>query len=183
MMGHINNLVVQMVREELGESGVASLFSAAGVESKTYQPELIYPDEEFQALFRGAQQVFGVDTETAEVAFAKFFVDISPRMFPAMFELAGSARGLMERIPTIHQNFPAAAAQADYQEKVFVDESSPERLVLEYDSPNRLCTTMRHVATHVLDFYGEKGTVHETACQKNGDPRCRIVVDFEQQNA
>lgn len=178
MMGHINNLVVELVRENLGEDGVQNLFQAAGLGSKTYQPELIYPDEEFQALFRGAQQVFGVDAEAAEEAFAKFFVEVSPRLFPAMFELAGSARGLMERIPIIHQNFPAAAAQTSYEDKVFVTESTAERLVLEYDSPNQLCTTLRLVAGHVLDYYGETGDVNETQCQKHGAARCRVVIDF-----
>lgn len=178
MMGHINNLVVQMVRENLGEDGVANLFSAAGIESKTYQPELIYPDAEFQALFAGAQKVFGVDSETAECEFAKFFVEVSPKLFPAMFELAGSARGLIEKIPIIHQNFPAAAAQAEYLDKVFITESTPQHIILEYDSPNQLCTTLEHVALHVLEYYNEMGAVTQTECKKNDATRCRFLIEF-----
>ena len=65
-MGHINNMVVQMVRENLGEEAVEELFAAAGLEERSFSPEVIYPDEKFQALFRGAQEVFGVDSDTAE---------------------------------------------------------------------------------------------------------------------
>ena len=55
MMGHINNMVVQMVRENLGEEGVTKLFAEAGLRPTKYQPEMIYPEPEFQALFRGAR--------------------------------------------------------------------------------------------------------------------------------
>ena len=178
MMGHINNLVVEMVRDHLGNEGVGSLFAAAGLEERCYQPEVIYPEEEFQALFRGAQHVFDVDSDAAEKAFSSYFMEVSPKQFPAIFRQAGNARGLLERFPTIHRNFPAAAQQ-DYQEKVFVTESTSDHIVIEYDSPNRLCITLRTIAGIVLEYYGERGTVTETACQKEGAPRCRVVVAFD----
>ncbi len=178
-MGHINNMVVQMVRENLGEDAVGELFAAAGLEERSYSPEVIYPDQEFQALFRGAQTVFGVDSDTAERAFSKYFMEVSPKMFPAIFEQAGSARGLFERFPIIHRNFPEAASQQEYREKVFILESEPDRLVMEYDSPNQLCITLQTIAGLVLEFYGEQGSVTETACQKKGAPRCRVVMEFD----
>lgn len=179
MMGHINNLVVEMVRESLGEPAVVDLFAKADLEQRRYQPEVIYPEEEFQALFRGAQAVFGVDAAAAEEAFAGYFMKRSPEMFPAIFEQAGSARGLMERIPTIHRNFPASASQDAYRDKVMITESTPERIVLEYTSPNRLCVTLRKVAQICLEYFGERGAVHETCCQKDGADHCNIVVEFD----
>ena len=179
MMGHINNMVVQMVRDNLGEDAVGELFKAAELEERSYSPEVIYPDQEFQALFRGAQKVFGVDSDTAERAFSKYFMEVSPKMFPAIFEQAGSARGLIERFPIIHRNFPEAASQEEYRDKVFILESEPSRMVLEYDSPNQLCILLRAVAGLVLEYYGEQGSVTETACQKNGAPRCRVVLEFD----
>lgn len=179
MMGHINNMVVQMVRDNLGEEAVAELFNAAGLEDRKYSPEVIYPNEEFQALFRGAQQVFGLESEAAEKAFSKYFMEVSPKMFPAIFEQAGSARGLIEKIPVIHRNFPAAASQSEFRDQIFILESTPDRLVLEYDSPNQLCITLRTVAGLTLDYYGESGSIAETACQKNGAPRCQVVMEFD----
>lgn len=181
MMGHINNMVVQMVRENLGEDGVAKLFEHAQLPPRHYQPEVIYPEPEFQALFRGAQAVFGVDAEVAEKAFSKYFMHVSPKMFPAIFKHAKNARQMLEKIPGIHRNFPSAASQGDYQDKVFITESTPERLVIEYDSPNQLCVTLQTVASIVLDYYGEIGQVSETACAKTGAPRCRVVIDFQGQ--
>jgi hypothetical protein len=178
MMGHINNLVVELVRENLGEEGVNRLFLAAGLDKRPYHPEVIYPEEEFQALFRGAQAVFGADAETAEKAFSKYFMHVSPTMFPGIFRFAGSARGLLERVPHIHRTFPSAAAQASYEDKIAITESSPERLVIEYRSPNRLCVTLQTVASLTLAHYGEAGAVSETACMKKGDPKCVVVVEF-----
>jgi hypothetical protein len=179
MMGHINNMVVQMVRENLGEEGVAKLFEHAKLAPTKYQPEVIYPEPEFQALFRGAQAVFGVDAETAEKAFSKYFMHVSPKMFPAIFKHAKSARQMLEKVPGIHRNFPSAASQGEYQDKVFITESAPDRLVMEYDSPNLLCVTLQTVGSIVLEHYGEKGLVSETACKKQGAPRCRIVFEFQ----
>lgn len=178
MMGHINNLVVRFVRENLGDDGVERMFEIAGIDPQSYQSELIYDEEEFQTLFRAAQEVFGVNSHDAEVAFSKFFMTVSPQMFPAMFKVANSARKLIEQVPNIHRNFPAAASQGEYEDKVFITESNPERVVLEYDSPNGLCTTLFHVAEHVLEYYDEEGKVTEVACKKDGAPRCRFVVDF-----
>jgi len=178
MMGHINNLVVELVRDSLGADAVAKLFAAAGLKQRRYQPEVIYPETEFQALFKGAQTVFGVDSQAAELAFAEYFMKRSPQMFPAIFEQAGSARGLIERVPTIHRNFPASVSQEEFRDKVRICESTPSRIVLDYESPNRLCLTLRSVAERCLTYFGETGAVHETSCQKQGAPHCRIVVEF-----
>ncbi len=183
MMGHINNLVVELVRESLGPDSVGALFAAAGLPPRRYQPEVIYPEAEFQALFRGAQSVFGVDAAAAEIAFARFFMERSPQMFPAIFAHCGSARSLMENIPLIHRNFPASASQGEYREKVTIHESTPERIVLDYCSPNQLCLTLRTVARHCLEFFHEAGSVTETHCQKDGAPFCRVVVEFHEQRA
>jgi len=178
MMGHINNLVVELVRDAKGADAVAQLFAEAGLPQRRYQPEVIYPETEFQALFAGAQAVFGVGSDDAEQAFAQYFMKRSPEMFPAIFEQAGSARGLIERIPTIHRSFPAAASQGAFREKVLICESTPSRIVLDYESPNHLCLTLRRVAEICLDYFGEIGAVSEAACQKRGAPRCRIMVEF-----
>ena len=104
---------------------MTKLFAEAGLRPTKYQPEVIYPEPEFQALFRGAQAVFGVDAVPAEKAFSKYFMHVSPKMFPAIFRHAKNARQMLEKIPSIHRNFPSAASQGAYQDKVFITESTP----------------------------------------------------------
>ena len=70
MMGHISNLLIQMVEKSLGGERVGQLFTLAGIPRKRYQPEVVYPEEEFQALYRAAKEMFGVDDEAAQKAFS-----------------------------------------------------------------------------------------------------------------
>lgn len=57
MMGHINNLLVNMVRAHHGEEGVDRLFRLARVPRQDYRPEVIYAEEEFQALYRATKEL------------------------------------------------------------------------------------------------------------------------------
>jgi hypothetical protein len=178
MMGHINNLLIQMVEKSLGAERVGQLFTLAGIPRKRYQPEVVYPEEEFQALYRAAKEMFGVDDEAAQKAFSDYFMQVSPVMFPSIFKYAGSARGLFEKVPTIHRQWPSAASAKDFREKLSILESGRERLVFKYDSPNHLCGVLRFVAEGVLAYYGEPGLVSETQCALKGAPWCEIEVRF-----
>ena len=179
MMGHINNLLVHMVEKHHGSDGVLRLFTLAGISKKEYQPEVVYSEEEFQALYNAAKELYGVGDDAAQKAFSDYFMEVSPVMFPAIFKIAGSARGLFEKVPTIHKQWPSAASAKDFREKLFILESSKERLVFKYDSPNHLCGVLRFVAEGVLAHYGEKGTVTETQCALNGAPWCEVEIRFE----
>lgn len=60
MMGHINNLLIRMVERHHGSEGVLRLFALARISRKQYQPEIVYPEEEFQALYAAAKAIYGV---------------------------------------------------------------------------------------------------------------------------
>lgn len=178
MMGHINNLLIRMVEKHHGSDGVLRLFALARISRKQYQPEIIYPEEEFQALYAAAKAIYGVGDEAAQKAFSDYFMEVSPVMFPAIFNVAGNARSLFEKVPTIHKQWPAAVSAREFREKLYILESSKERLVFKYDSPNHLCGVLRCVAQGVLAYYREQGTVTETQCALKGAPWCEIEVRF-----
>ncbi len=178
MMGHINNLLIQMVEKHHGSEGVSRLFTLARIPKKRYQLEIIYPEEEFQALYVAAKTIYGVGDEAAQKAFADYFMEASPMMFPAIFSVAGNARSLFEKIPTIHRQWPAAASAKLFREKLLILASDEKRLVFKYDSPNHLCGVLRFVAEGVLDHYHEMGTVTETQCALKGAPWCEVEVRF-----
>src|SRR5258708_4547320 len=158
MMGHINNLLIQMVEKHHGSEGVSRLFALARIPRKQYRPEIVYPEEEFQALYQAAKDIYGVADEAAQKAFSEYFMEASPAMFPAIFKVAGNARSLFEKVPTIHRQWPAAVSAKEFREKLCILESSKERLVFKYDSPNHLCAVLRFVAEGVLTYYRETGT-------------------------
>jgi hypothetical protein len=66
MMGHINNLLVHMVEKHHGSDGVLRLFTLAGISKKENQPEVVYSEEEFQALYNAAKELHRVGDKVAQ---------------------------------------------------------------------------------------------------------------------
>lgn len=180
MMGHIHNLLLNMVKRHHGDEGVRKLFELSGLPMQKFRHEEIYPEEQWQALYRGTKQLYGVDDDGAQKAFSDYFMEVSPKMFPAIFEEAGNARSLLERVPTIHKQWPTAASSKGFKAKLFILLSEKKRLVFKYDSPNRLCGVLRYVAEGVLTYYGESGKVSEIQCTKKGAPWCEVEIRFTQ---
>ena len=179
MMGHIHNFLINMVHKHHGEKGVAKLFQLAGLPKLDFQTEVVYPEQQWQALYRAAKEIYGADDEGAQKVFADYFMEVSPKMFPAIFQQAGSARGLLERVPLIHKQWPEAASAELFKEKLWLLKSDQHQLVYKYDSPNHLCGVLRFVAEGVLAHYKERGTVQETQCALKGAEWCQVEVHFD----
>lgn len=178
MMGHIHNMLLRMIERDHGPEAVLRCFDLAGLPGKDYLPEVVYPEAEFRALYNAAKDIYGADDQATQKAFADFFLEVSPQMFPAIFKIAKDARGLLERVPVIHHLWPSAEYSSGFRQKVFLVESTPARLVLRYDSPNRLCYLLVYAAEGVLRYYGERGVVVEKECVRNGAPACVVEVRF-----
>ncbi len=64
---------------------------------------------------------------------------------------------------------------------LFTYETSPNHprgLILIYDSPRQLCPVLLGAIEGAAERYGETVQVVERACQKRGDPSCRIEAVF-----
>lgn len=177
-MGHVMNLLVDMVREAGGEPAVQRTFSAAGMEPVDYHFERIYPEAEFTALLGGALDTLGASPEQGELAFAEYFMRVSPVHFPAVFKLSGDARTLLERVPHLHRSMPSAAQAGAFREKLRVAERGPDWLLLHYRSPHRLCTFLQRAVELLLQHYGERGEIRELECARRGAPACLVHVRF-----
>ena len=178
MMGHIHNLLLKMVSRHHGKEGIDRLISLSGLTKRDYRPEVVYPEEEFQALYKATKELYGVDDGAAQKAFAEYFIEVSPQLFPAIFKEAGNARRLLEMVPIIHKQWPSAASAGNFREKVWIIKSVEDRLIFKYESPNHLCGVLRYVAEGVLRHFNESGTVTETQCSLKGAPWCEVEVRF-----
>jgi hypothetical protein len=69
IMGHINNFLVHMVEKHHGSDGVLRLLTLAGISKKENQPEVVYSEEEFQALYNAAKELYGVGDKVAQSIF------------------------------------------------------------------------------------------------------------------
>lgn len=178
MMGHVINLLVQFLREVADEETVDRIIERAGLRNEEYRFEHAYPEEEFSALLATAVLELGIQPDDAQVAFAEFFMRVSPEYFPAIFKLAGDARTLLERIPHLHRSIPKAADAENFTEKLIVDSSDADSITFRYESPHRLCTFLRRACRLSLDHYGEDGEIRTMSCKNKGDASCHIRVAF-----
>lgn len=179
MMGHINNLLLRLVDARAGPEAVGRVFEIAGLRPREFRTEEIYPEAEFQALYDAVKDLFDLDDEAAQDAFAEFFLEVSPRMFPAIFTVAGSARALLERVPLIHKQWPSAASAGGFREKVILAEAGDRHIVYRYESPNRLCGVLTRAAELTLEHFDESGSVTERRCVHDGAPWCEVEIRFE----
>ena len=58
----------------------------------------MYSEEEFQALYNAAKELCGVGDGAAQKAFSDYFMEVSSVMFPAIFKIVGSARGMFKKV-------------------------------------------------------------------------------------
>ncbi|MCY3002594.1 MAG: heme NO-binding domain-containing protein [Planctomycetota bacterium] len=178
MMGHVLNLLTQFIEECGGPQAVEAAYARAGLQRREYRFETAYPEEEFSKLLLAAIETLGATSEQAEEGFARFFMRVSPEIFPAMFRQAGNARSLLERIPTLHRSIPAAASRSEFIDKLKIHASHPHELVYSYRSPHGLCRFLRRSCELVLEHYGEQGEVRELECAKHGAPACLVEIHF-----
>lgn len=183
MMGHLMNLVVSFVREVKGPGAVEPLFRGAGLTPTAYRFEAIYPEDDFARLLASAVQVCGVTPAQAEVAFADYFMRVSPELFPSFFAISPDTRTFLERLPALHRMLPEAAARVTFRDKVRVEPRPAGGIVFHYDSPHRLCVLLERLLHKLLQHYGETGDVVQRLCARQGAAECVFDVTFHGRSA
>jgi len=97
-----------------------------------------------------------------------------------------NAREFLELQPTLHNSFATGLqdrkARREVEDK-FQIITEPERIVMHYRSPNRMCGLYQTLAHLVIQHYGDLATVREISCMKRGDDECVIVIHwFDEQD-
>lgn len=182
MIGLIPRTLCSMVAGAGGEETLLEVKRRAGVPPDfVFRMNEPYPDEQWQRLFESSCEVLEVTPIHAEHLFAKAFLDFALERFPNWFEMCGSAREFLELHPVIHNSFATGLQdpQARFEAKdKFRISTSPERIVVHYRSPNKLCGLYVTLAHLVIQHYGDLATVREANCMKRGDDECVIVIHW-----
>ncbi|MDG2149526.1 MAG: heme NO-binding domain-containing protein [Planctomycetota bacterium] len=179
MMGHVVNLLLEFVRENAGDKALQEVFEQANVEPASYRFEVIYPEAEFASLLAACIKVLGTTPGDAEIAFAEYFMQVSPRLFAAYFEVSPSTRLFLERLPELHRSLPKAASELPFRDKVSLLGARSDAIRLGYESPHELCKFFIHAIGLLFKYYGETGDCIELCCTREGAPRCEIEVRFD----
>lgn len=155
MMGIINNLLLQFVEESAGAEARAQVLERAGMTGQVFRSEVIYTEEEWQKLIGATLAHLGVDAVAGQKAFAAWCFPVLTRKFRPFFASARSAREFLEKVPTIHRDFPSSS-QVGFVDKIMVRSSAPDRLVYAYQSPNNLVVLLVELGQALAAHYHEE---------------------------
>lgn len=182
MIGVIQRVLVDLVRERRGEAGAARFLADAGLAADfQFRIDTDYDDAQCLALFAAAGRVLDLPQGALFEAYADIFVRRSRVMFPAFYSLARSSREFLRRQPAIHNSFAAGlrdeAARRHVTDKFSIAEDGAD-LVTTYRSANGLCGLYRALATRVIADYGEEAEITDELCVARGDAHCRLRLHW-----
>ncbi len=180
MVGLVHKLLFDLIDSTSGPEAVSEVKRLAGVpQDKQFRMDEAYNDEEWRRLFAATCEVLEITQEQAEEVYADFFIQDARKRWPMWFSMSKTAREFLERQPKIHNGFATGVQDPQARQAItdkFQLEALENELIMHYRSPNRLCGLYLALARWIINHYGDKATVQETQCLKNGDPECQIHI-------
>ena len=175
MKGIVFNLLEECVVREHGEDTWDALLEAAQLDG-VYTSLGNYPDEQLGALVGAASETLAVPSDEVVRWFGQRALPHFADRYPALFEPHDDVRSFVLTLnEIIHPEVRKLYPGADTPDFVF-DTSSPERLVMDYTSPRRLCAFAEGLILGTAEFYGERVELSQSECMNRGDERCRIAI-------
>jgi hypothetical protein len=178
MNGVFHRGIKEFVIEEYGRDVWDEARSEAGVERQVYLPVDTRPDSEFISL---------VETVPAQVDESPFDLleEFGRFLTPRLIDTYGAR--------VIDDDWGAVDLVANVESAVHVPlrnhntelnpprltctRDGPDRAVVVYESPRRLCPIARGLLVGVGDHYDDPLAVTEERCMHRGDEQCELVVE------
>ncbi|WP_374763163.1 heme NO-binding domain-containing protein [Yunchengibacter salinarum] len=182
MIGLIQKVLTEVLDDQGGSALVRAVFERAGEPYTAFRIDRNYSDAQCRALLAAAAVELDLDEDAFCDLYAEGFIRRAEKLFPAFFQMAGNARAFLARQPAIHGTMGAAIRDAyerrEVEDKFRVLANTADGLIVEYGSPNRLCTLYAALARRVARRYGESAHVIHEQCMRRGDDCCLMDVRF-----
>lgn len=176
MHGIIFTALKKFVKARLGPEAWDALRTEAGLDGRIYLPVQPYPDEEIQALVSTASRLTGIPASDLLEDYGAFIVPDLMTIYRGVLNPAWRTLDLIDHVEnTIHRVVRLSSPGATPPE-LSVVRLAPERLVIHYDSPRRLCSVGKGLVRGIAAFYGETVAIQETSCMLKGHSACTILV-------
>lgn len=176
MHGVIFAQLKKFVEARHGGAAWNSVRSEAGLSSRAYLSVQKYPDEELRALVAAASKITGKPADSLLEDFGAFLTPELVRMYRSMIPAEWTALDLIEHTETrMHKVVRMNDAEAT-PPHLRVRRVSPTSVIIDYQSPRRLCAVAKGIARGVGAHYKEALVVEERRCMKTGAPACEIVI-------
>ncbi|MDE2572450.1 MAG: heme NO-binding domain-containing protein [bacterium] len=159
-----------------GSTAWKALFEEAGFPERRYLAFNTYPDEEAKALVEAAARRAGTSAPLLLEDFGAFMI---PRWFGAGVTHAKPTWRTLESLLKRSRAIGAAACQthpATELPDVRISRIAEDRVLIEYDSPRRLCALLKGMARGIAAHYRERVSVTERRCMHEGAAKCEVEV-------
>ena len=178
---------MDFLESEMSISSVSHLMRVAGIpQSRGFHDQKIYPDKEWQNLFKTACTMQGISPEIVETGFALYFFRFIREHQIKIYRAFLNSKSFIESLPAIHNEIVGKRKKSknnpcDFNKlRVEPLDSEENAVVIRYCSPNHLCRFLGILAREVIHFYGDEARVeHMHCCMKRGAPECEIHIYWE----
>jgi Haem-NO-binding len=138
-----------------------------------------YADERFTNLVERACELTGVRRDTLLCDFGAFAAEKTfARLYPALFDLSGTARSFLLTVETRIHEVVRVAVPGALPPELVVSESGHNAVSIVYRSRRKLCAMLRGLVEGTARHYGEAVDIEERACMHRGDATCTFHVLF-----
>jgi hypothetical protein len=153
-----------------------TLLATSGLPRRAYLTTEVYPDEEMVALVTAASSLTGTAIPAILEEFGEFLVPGLIKTYKAFLRPDWRTLDTIEHTEAnIHKAVrlrnPGAAPPA-----LSVTRTSPDEVVIVYNSPRKMCGVAKGIARGIARHYGERITLSERTCMHRGDRACTISV-------
>lgn len=184
MIGIIHKAIDETVVALGGSELRDRVFAAAGFDPGTeFRIDRNYPDNDVERLVQAISAETGHSRAEIWDAFSTVFLAKAERLFPRFFTMAGSAKAFLTLQPAIHRplgnGLRGAEERAAVGAKFRVVEDHADTLVVEYRSPNALCSLYMSLARAAGARFGDVPTCAVEQCgRRTDDGVCRLRLSW-----
>lgn len=176
MHGIIHLELEKFVVGSFGRPAWEQLLDKTGLTNRIYTPVQTYPDDDIVRIVGAAVEMTGKSQTEILEAFGEHVVPTYLHVYGALLHDNWKTLDVIEHTEeTIHRvvrmRQPGAAPP-----RLQVERTSPEEVVVTYDSPRRLCAVARGISRGIAKHFGERISISDRACMHKGDPKCLIAI-------
>jgi predicted hydrocarbon binding protein len=176
MNGIIFIEIGRFARAQLGDDIWRETVRLAGVPDRFYYRVADYPDEEALTLLSALSARMQEPLEVILKSLGEYIVPDLMRMARYWIEPDWKTLDLIANTEhTIHEMLRAEGSQTN-PPRLQCQRTGDDEVVVNYDSPRKMCALAKGIITGVSKHYGESVTIDEPSCMLKGDAVCRLVV-------
>ena len=164
------------IKATRGDEAWEAVRARAGLQSRAYVPIQQYPDKEAAALVAAASAIDGAEATRILESYGRFIVADLLSLYRGLLRPEWRSLQLIEHAQEVIDRVKRLNGLAVGLPEISVERANPDRLLVRYESPRKLCNVGKGMLRGIGDYFDEELKVTEDACMLEGHAFCRVGV-------